>query len=337
MADRAHEWTDGQIEDLCKRFHEVYDQAEREMRERLGDFFETFEQDNARWLDMLDSGEVTRREYDHWLESQTMNREWMESMVDRLSNDAVNADRICMNMVADDVPRVFAENANWEAFDVCHATKLDLNFTLYNEDAVRRLMANDGRVVSVPRFNEAADIAWNRRKFTSCITQSILQGESVPRAAARIATVFGMGERAATRAARTAMTGAESAGRQHSMERAESMGVPIKKTWRANLDGRTRQAHRDLDGVTIPVSEYFTWDYIKAERPGDPECPPEFICNCRCRLISEIDVDGIPPAVVSRTSHLPSSVTYEQWKSGTYRTNAVGVETPDSKAERGVE
>jgi hypothetical protein len=131
------------------------------------------------------------------------------------------------------------------------------------------------------------------------------------------------------------MNGAESAGRQLSMERAESMGIPLRKAWRAKLDGRTRQSHRELDGTSIPVSGYFVWGDVRAERPGDPTCPAWFICNCRCTLGNEVDIDGIPPRVVRRTSKLPGDVSYEEWKSGAYRTNAAGKETRSSEAERG--
>ena len=44
---------------------------------------------------------------------------------------------------------------------------------------------------------------WARRKITSAMTQSILQGESVPDAARRIRSVVEMDRRASPRAART--------------------------------------------------------------------------------------------------------------------------------------
>ena len=241
-----------------------------------------------------------------------------------------------MQMVADEVPRIFGENANWEAFDISRAVGRDLNFTIYNEDAVRLLISDAPDIVHIPALDNGKDLAWNHQHFTSALTQSILQGETLPQAAKRLSMVLGMDERAATRAARTAMTGAESAGRQHSMERAERMGIPLRKTWRAKLDGRTRQSHRELDGTSVSVSGYFVWGDVKAERPADPTCPAWFISNCRCTLGNEVDVEGIPPRVVRRTSKLPKGVSYDDWKAGTYRTNAAGEETKSSMVERGL-
>ena len=334
--DWAHSWTDEQIEGLKKRFRSVYAQAEREMRDKIQEWAKEYDKENREWWKLLKSGEKTEAEYKAWLEEQVLKRDWMDSMVERLSIDAVRADEKCMQMVADEVPRIFGENANWEAFDISKATGLDLNFTIYNEDAVRQLILNAPAIVYVPQFDNGKDFVWNHQHFTSVLTQSILQGEPLPRTAKRLSTVFGMDERAATRAARTAMTGAESAGRQHSMERAESMGIPLRKTWRAKLDGRTRQAHRELDGESVPVSGYFTWGDVVADRPADPLAPPWFIANCRCTLGNEIDIEGIPDRVVRRTNKLPSDVSYEDWKSGTYRTNSAGEETMESMVERGV-
>lgn len=334
--DWAHGWTDEQIDSLRKRFREVYAQAEREMSDKIGEWAKEYDEQNQEWWKLLESGERTEEEYKAWLEEQVLKRDWMEGMAQQLSIDATRADEKCMQMVADEVPRIFGENANWEAFDISRAVSRDLNFTIYNEDAVRLLIKDAPDTVHIPELDNGKDLAWNHQHFTSSITQSILQGESIPNVTKRLMTVLAMDERAATRAARTAMTGAESAGRQHSMERAERMGIPIRKTWRAKLDGRTRQAHRELDGESVPVSGYFTWGNINIDRPGDPTCPAHMIANCRCTLGNEVDIDGIPPRVVRRTSKLPKNVSYEDWKSGTYRTDAAGEETKSSMVERGL-
>lgn len=278
--DWAHGWTDEQIDSLRKRFREVYAQAEREMSDKIGEWAKEYDEQNQEWWKLLESGERTEEEYKAWLEEQVLRRDWMEGMAQQLSIDATRADEKCMQMVADEVPRIFGENANWEAFDISRAVGRDLNFTIYNEDAVRLLISDAPDTVHIPALDNGKDLAWNHQHFTSSITQGILQGESIPNVTKRLMTVLAIDERAATRAARTAMTGAESAGRQHSMERAERMGIPLRKTWRAKLDGRTRQSHRELDGTSVSVSGYFVWGDVRAERPADPTCPAWFICNC---------------------------------------------------------
>lgn len=61
------------------------------------------------------------------------------------------------------------------------------------------------------------------------------------------------------------------------------------KMWLAFHDSRTRETHRDLDGVVIPVDDYFIWESengttLAALAPGDGILPPGERINCRCRL-----------------------------------------------------
>ena len=64
---------------------------------------------------------------------------------------------------------------------------------------------------------------------------------------ARVVTMIRV---SAVRAARTAVTAAENAGRMDSYHAAEKMGIKLRKRWLSTLDGRTRHAHAILDGPT---------------------------------------------------------------------------------------
>lgn len=45
--------------------------------------------------------------------------------------------------------------------------------------------------------------------------------------------------------------------------------------WRATLDGRTRHAHRLLDGQMVDIGEKFKVDGYELEYPGDPSEVPK--------------------------------------------------------------
>ena len=150
---------------------------------------------------------------------------------------------------------------------------------------------------------------WARRKITSAMTQSILQGESVPNAARRIRSVVEMDRCASLRAARTALTGAENAGRTGSYRRASGMGIELRKRWMATLDSRTRDSHRELDGEKADIDSRFSNDL---SYPGDPTGPASEVWNCRCTMVAALpghDVFG-----ERSTSRLETS--YEDWKAG---------------------
>lgn len=61
----------------------------------------------------------------------------------------------------------------------------------------------------------------------------------------------------------------------------------LEKTWVTAGDGRVRESHRRLNGVTIPVDEDFMVDdRFPARGPHDPRLPAGEVIQCRCRLIA---------------------------------------------------
>lgn len=66
---------------------------------------------------------------------------------------------------------------------------------------------------------------------------------------------------------------------------AQATGAKIKKQWCSTLDDRTRDTHRQLDGVIVDVDEDFTLPGgLHAQYPGGFGDPAED-CNCRCCLL----------------------------------------------------
>lgn len=55
------------------------------------------------------------------------------------------------------------------------------------------------------------------------------------------------------------------------------------KTWVAEIDKRTRDSHRQIDGTTIPIEEYFQFDDCEMLMAHDEENGTAAQCvNCRC-------------------------------------------------------
>lgn len=55
-----------------------------------------------------------------------------------------------------------------------------------------------------------------------------------------------------------------------------------RKTWNAIMDKRTRDTHREINGKTIPIDEYFYVGESLMFYPHDPNGAPEEVVNCRC-------------------------------------------------------
>lgn len=300
VADRA--WSDEELDELTARMEREYAQAAREMTEKLNEQMKSYEEGRAEWLERLDGSPELQSEYESWLRSQAARQEYLQDMTSTLATDATNARRKANDAINNTLPRVYAEGANHAAFEIDSALHMRTSFSLVDEDTVRVLMTSQ---VSVPR-----EMRWNRQHFTSALTQGILQGESVPNVAKRMRNVLGMGYRSSVRAARTALTGAENAGRVASYERAKEMGIGLKQEWLAALDSRTRHSHRLLDGERVEVGKKFS---NGCRFPGDPEGLPEETCNCRCTLVVALD-DEEEDRLEGRWSKLPDGMTYDEWK-----------------------
>ena len=101
--------------------------------------------------------------------------------------------------------------------------------------------------------------------------------------------------------------------------KAKKKGAKILKQWDSTLDMKTRPTHRELDGQTIGVNEYFENSNGKALCPGGFDNPAED-CNCRCCLVQvaewELSDDEFTKmnGVTNELQHFESIDDYNQFK-----------------------
>lgn len=316
--DPAHEWTDERLTELERAMRDEYSQAAEEMRDRLDRALRAYSSEKAQREKAMDNTEEAMKAHREWLRMQAIQQTRMGSMVDQLADAAVNANARAMDMVRDAVPTIYSENANRAAFDVDRAVGYDTKFTLVDESTVRALIGSGVtdspilREVRVPKVSRPKDYQWNRQEFTSAVTQGILQGESIPDIVKRTRSIFGMNRAAAFRAARTATTSAECAGRVSSYRRAERLGIDLMQEWMATVDPRTRPSHVALDGERVGVGGSWQSEHGPIRYPGDPQAHPSEVYNCRCTLVAA--VSGIDQSAAARFSRLPDGMTYEGWR-----------------------
>lgn len=295
------------------RMRDMYGQAAQEMAAKEAAYLNRFEKRRQEMLAKVDSGVMTKDEYKAWLSAQLGTQQWYREMVEGLSQDLVKADSEAMRMLNGYVPRAYAENFNYATFQIEQGASVSTGFSLYNESTVARLVANpEGSLLpELPqeKVDELKDAVWSKQKISSCVAQSVLQGETIPEAAARLKSVVGMSANSAMRAARTAMTSAQNLGRLDAGRRAKSMGIELKKQWVATVDARTRYSHREIDRETVELEDDFS---------NGCDCPghlnggkdPGEVYNCRCAMryvIPGHEYDDLPK--VTR-----EGVDYDEWK-----------------------
>lgn len=297
------------------RVRDMYGRAASEMSAKLAKYMETFAEQDALKVAQVASGEISASDLKKWRQFKNAEIQSQKNMIDALTADLVSADKRAVDMLNGYVTSSYAENFNFATFQIEQATGMSTSFQLYNTSTVTNLLKNPEAPL-LPTVDDAADMAWANSKISSCIAQSVLQGESVQAAAMRLAGVVGMGANTAVRAARTAMTGAQNLGRLDAGRRAKKMGIELKKQWVATHDERTRYSHRDIDRETVELEEKFSNGCMY---PGDPEGEGFEVYNCRCAMRHVLpghEYDDLP-------EFTKEGVAYEEWKNaGKLKTQA---------------
>lgn len=326
MMDVGQQETDKILEKIEKQISMEYARAEKEVAAKLSDYLKKFEVKDALKQKALANGLITEEEYKQWRIGQMMvGKRWAE-MRDSLAQDFTNADKIAKSIAFGYQPDVYAINHNYGTFEVEKGSRLDTSYTLYNRHTVEELMKNEDEFIPAPgrkitrEINEGKTLAWNKKAVQSAMMQGILQGESIPKMATRLANTVGESDRkAAIRNARTMTTGVENAGRTAAYDRANKLGIETQKMWSATFDRATRHWHAALDRVAVDNDKPFVNEFGEIMYPGDPKAHPSNIFNCRCALSASIK--GFPrenPNAGLTYKDDLGTITYDEWKAGHY-------------------
>lgn len=310
MADEGHEATEALIGEVSERVRREYVAAYEEAEAKLADYLRRFEAKDRIHAEAVRRGEETEADYREWRRGQILvGKRWQE-LVDTLAEDYRNADRVAASIVSEYMPDAYAINHDYATFQVERGSRVDTSYTLYSRATVERLLRDRPDLLPRAKVDGKKDLRWNRQHIASAVTQGVLQGEDLGRVSKRIRSVADMDYRASMRTARTAMTGAQNAGRLDAYRRAAAMGIDVRKQWLATLDRRTRHSHRRLDDEVAGLDEAFSNGLMY---PGDPSGAGSEVYNCRCTLVPVID--GVDQSSAPRNSKL-GGMGYEGWREG---------------------
>ena len=287
IGDKATASAEKRVQD---RLVKIYSKARKDMMEQMKEFNARFAQKDQEKRAKVKAGQMTQEDYDKWKRMQVLQSDVWRQKVEQATKTLEDANRQALRVINGEKMDVFAENANYEAYRISKDTGIGYGFSVYDKDTVGKLIREQPELMPRKVVNGKKDRAWNRTKISNAVTQSIIQGDSLPEMTERIARETAHENDAAmARYAATAMTSAQNAGRMETMERAKGMGIKVRKKWIATLDARTRDSHAELDGQVVDIDEPFIThnrDGSLAEImfPGDPQADGEQVWNCRCTL-----------------------------------------------------
>lgn len=306
--DIAHEQTEQLLDDMIAEIESVYGQAYIEMKKKADDYLQWFVDMDKKKRKQFKKGKITLQEYRNWRQNKLLTGRRWYAMAQTLADDLVNSNEIAASIISGYLPQMYAINGNYTAYVIEHTTTINTYFTLFNEQAIERLIREKPDLLPRPKIDIPKDKRWNKQNMTSAVMQSIIQGEDVHQLADRLAAVTDMNQTSAIRNARTMTTSAQNGGREDQFRRAINMGIECKKVWVSALDFRTRESHRHLDGEIIKIGEKFS---NGLEYPGDPRGAPSEVYNCRCRTIPIFEDQDF--SKFERHSRL-GEMSYETWQ-----------------------
>lgn len=321
MSDPGTIAADKAQKEMERRFRAIYREAQEDIIKKLDAHTKRlYALDKAKRA-QVEAGTLSPESYKAWLRGQVfISKQWKDK-VDSVATSLLYANQQANDIVEGKKRAVFGENATYQAYSLEHDAGMDLSFGIYDSATVTRLIKEQPELLPRKVVNGVKDKAWNRTKIANAVTQGIIQGEGIPEIAKRIARQVGSDNmEAMTRYARTAMTGAQNAGRMEMLHEAQAMGINVKKKWLATLDKRTRDAHRNLDGQVQEIDKPFKSDFGDIDYPGDFHAHPANVYNCRCTLIYEYP-EYMPQNAQRRAynedrteSTLIPDMTYREWK-----------------------
>lgn len=320
-SDEAHIWTDEELKKLENRIAAEYKKAAKELSDKVDAYFEKFKKRDAEQLAKLKAGEITPEYYKQWRLAQIGRGKRFEALRDRIAKRMTNANEVAAAYINDASPGIYTLNRNYAAYTIEQQVGASVGFDLWDEQTVRRLIVEQPDLMPYyppeRAIQRGFDLAYGKRQITAQLTSGILQGESIKHLADRLQTkIPDMNRTSAIRAARTAVTAAQNAGRLDSYFRAEEMGIKLKKRWLATLDNRTRHAHANADGQTVENEKPFIVGGEELMFPGDGSHGASGwnLYNCRCTMIAEVeDVDMSDALRRDRWGLLPN-MTFAQWE-----------------------
>lgn len=251
--DEAHTLTDRKLEELEKRIALEYKNASDELTDKINAYFESFKKRDAKQKELIgtivNGREYTEKDYQQWRLAQIGRGKRFGALRDRVAERMTKANEVAAAYINDTTPGIYSLNRNYAAYTIERQVGADVGFDLWDEQTVKRLIIEQPDIMPYypPKraVKRGIDLAYGKRQITAQVTSSILQGESIKQIADHLQTnIPDMNRTSAVRAARTAVTGAQNAGRMDNYSQAEEMGIELEREWLATLDNRTRHAHR---------------------------------------------------------------------------------------------
>ncbi|RXM53952.1 hypothetical protein DP134_13990 [Clostridium tetani] len=225
--------------------------------------------------------------YSEWLQ---YNR--LKSLEQQINIELSNMYEKNHKVINDNSFKSYEENYFGLFYELEQDLKLNLSFTMLNEDYVRKAIEYPVEGLKLSERLYGRNLNNLKLKTKGALIDGIINDRGYKKLAIDISNIGVADYKQSLRIAITEGGRLKSLAREDSYQEAKRLGIDLKKRWLSTLDHKTRDSHRALDGVTIGIDEEFEIRGYKALQPRLFGVASEDI-RCRCDTITI--VEGIDP------------------------------------------
>jgi SPP1 gp7 family putative phage head morphogenesis protein len=249
------------LEDSEREIDKVFAKRTKALLEHLGEMFRKYEKD----------GELSR--------TQIYKYNRFEKELEFIKGQIQEDYKALYKEIDKLMKEQWLDNYLQSAYVYEMATQTDMQYTIPSAEVINQAILNPIAELALSALmnghrNEII------RKIRIELAQGIQAGESYSQIAERLENAVDFSRVKALRVARTESGRVQVEGRLKSIEQA-SKYTNLERFWMAELDTRTRKAHRKLDNQTADKDGYFHYKGMKAKGPSLWKNPSMDI-NCRC-------------------------------------------------------
>ena len=146
--DPAEIETDQIIRRIEDRLKVEYGQAEREIYQKVRDYYQRYDIKLSKWQEWVRDGKKTQADFDRWRIGQlAVGKRW-EDLRDQLARDLYNTNQIANSIARGYMPEVYALNHNYGTFECEKGSGVDTSYTLYSRESVENIFRDNPQMLS---------------------------------------------------------------------------------------------------------------------------------------------------------------------------------------------
>lgn len=266
-------------EEVIRRLKSVYNQSLKDITKKSEEL-----QNSINSLTMAtlqgDMDEEAKKQLQSMIQSKVYQKQYQDALKKQINSILDNLQVEEFKTVSEYLQKCYEEGFFGTMYDL-EGQGIPLCFPL-DQEAMVRAVQTDSKISKGLYSRLGEDVSVLKKKITAQVSRGIATGMTFAQVAKQLESYTNIGFNNAVRIARTEGHRIQIQSTMDTCYKAKDMGADVVKQWDSTLDGRTRPAHKKVDGEIRELDEKFSNGLMF---PGDPDGGASEVVNCRCALL----------------------------------------------------